>query len=256
MTNNPARWNIWPEDSEYGKVLYKRAVGEAQEMESSKAASRQLKGILKSGDSLLDVGCGAGHYLTSLRRAGFKDFSYTGVDSTQNYLDHARQAFVGDASVQFKYSDIFNIELPDQYADVVMCNNVLLHLPSIAKPLSELCRVAKRFVLIRTLCGARSFRVMDVHPNEGGNDFEESGEPKVFHYFNIYSQDAVRYMLSKIPAVASIEIEEDRDFDPQKIEAAVAEQSYAPDVTRMQGQAQTNGYIISPWAFIRITLSR
>ena len=43
--------------------------------------------------SLLDVGCGAGHYLRSYKRAVSTPFSYVGVDYYTIFLDKARQAW-------------------------------------------------------------------------------------------------------------------------------------------------------------------
>ncbi len=46
----------------YGDLFFDRATGKLPEMESSKAAAARIAALAKSGDSLLDVGCGAGHY--------------------------------------------------------------------------------------------------------------------------------------------------------------------------------------------------
>src|SRR5689334_220306 len=77
-TVKPERWRVWSKDDHYGEVLYKRAIGEFPEMESSKALAKTVKGIFHPGESLLDVGCGAGHYLRSLRREIGPDILYTG----------------------------------------------------------------------------------------------------------------------------------------------------------------------------------
>ena len=55
-------WQIWDRLPCYGEVLYKRAIGLAPEMESSKATAKHLDGVLLPGSRVLDVGCGAGHY--------------------------------------------------------------------------------------------------------------------------------------------------------------------------------------------------
>ncbi len=51
----------------YGDLFFDRATGKLPEMESSKAAAARITALAKSGDSLLDVGCGAGHYYRSIR---------------------------------------------------------------------------------------------------------------------------------------------------------------------------------------------
>ena len=59
---------IWNRDKEYGDYFFKRATGQLEEMESSKALCGIISEFYEKGMSLLDVGCGAGHYLRSLRK--------------------------------------------------------------------------------------------------------------------------------------------------------------------------------------------
>ena len=93
----PETWRVWDTEPGYGNLLYRRATGDLPEMESSKVVARLVKDWLRGGDAILDVGCGSGHYLRSLRRHISSDFSYTGVDATAAYIDLARQAWQGDA---------------------------------------------------------------------------------------------------------------------------------------------------------------
>jgi ubiquinone/menaquinone biosynthesis C-methylase UbiE len=246
---------VWGQDENetYAQVFYKRAIGELPEMESSKAAAKLLAGWVQDGTTILDVGCGAGHYLRSFKNAIPARFSYTGADLTPLYIDLARKAFADQPDVRFEVADVFNLPFADQQFDIVHCSNVLLHLPSIRKPLQELCRVARKHVLIRTLVGTRSFRIQDVYPNDG-DEFDSEGQPYQFHYFNIYSQAYVKHLLRQIPRVESWDITPDTDFDPVRIAAAVGEQPGAFDITEMLGGWQVNTYILQPWSFIKVTL--
>ena len=54
-------------------------------MESAKATARKLKEVIRPDESILDVGCGVGHYLPSLKRLLDVPFRYTGIDSTECY---------------------------------------------------------------------------------------------------------------------------------------------------------------------------
>ena len=85
------KWKVWDRDAGYGEVLYKRAVGELPEMESSKKIACVLKKYITKNESVLDVGCGVGHYLKSLRREIGNTFSYLGVDATRHYIDQAKK---------------------------------------------------------------------------------------------------------------------------------------------------------------------
>ena len=246
-------WKVWDRDNAYGELLYKRAVGDLPEMESSKRIARELHKIMNSGETILDVGCGAGHYLRSLRRELGKSFSYVGCDATEQYIDLAKRAFSGDGRASFRVSDIFALDFPDDSFDIVICNNLLLHLPSIEKPLQELTRVAKKMVIVRTLCGNRSFRIMDVTPQDDGGEFLPEGDPKAFYYYNIYSQSYISYLLSANSKVRSWELTKDQEFDNKRIEESAKEHSNV-NATHILGDYQVNGYILQPWVILTIVL--
>ncbi|NCJ07073.1 methyltransferase domain-containing protein [Synechococcales cyanobacterium C] len=246
-------WKVWDENNEYGEVFYKRATGQLPEMESSKAAAKLIKDDVTEGDKILDVGCGSGHYLRSLRSALKINFFYTGVDATSNYINLGKRAFVNDAGVDFCLGDIYNLPFDENSFDIVMCNNVLLHLPSIQKPLNELIRVSKKTVLIRTLIGDRSFRIQDVSP-ASEIEFNGDGEPTSFYYYNIYSQKYLNYLLKSSGKVNNFQIIKDVFFDPQNIESSTSEHRDAHNVTKIIGDFQVNGYIIQPWKFLKINI--
>jgi ubiquinone/menaquinone biosynthesis C-methylase UbiE len=245
-------WRIWDADKRYGDTFYRRATGELPEMESSKKLANELKRVVRDGDNVLDVGCGGGHYLRSLRREIGDNFSYTGVDPTEYYIVRAREAFAHDTKVNFLVQDIFSLNVPNRSHEVVMCNNVLLHLPSIKVPLEQLVRVARRSVFIRFLVGDRSFRIQDVHP--GDREFDDNGEPIAFHYYNIYSTAYVTMLLAAMPRVKDFSITFDRNFDKEKIMDSVQHNNNPVDATTILGEHQVNGYILQPWSIVELTL--
>lgn len=252
----PDKWRVWDKEKSYGEVLYKRAVGELPEMESSKKIAVEVKKYIKNNDRVLDVGCGAGHYLRSLRRElSDISFSYTGLDATNDYIQLAKKAFAGDNKCTFMVSDIYDIRLQDNSHELVMCNNVLLHLPSIEKPLNELIRVAKRNVVVRLLAGERSFRIKDVAPQSDGIEFDENGEPISFHYYNIYSNSYLAYLLKKNKRVKNFTITPDFDFNKQNIISSVTEHGKAHDASKIVGDFQVNGYVLQPWSIVEINIS-
>jgi ubiquinone/menaquinone biosynthesis C-methylase UbiE len=238
----------------YGDLFYKRATSELGEMESSKAAASRMQELVKPNDTVLDVGCGAGHYLVSLRKAISGPFSYTGIDATPYYVELGRKAFADDTSVNFQQGDIFNLPLDDKTMDVAMCCNVLLHLPSITKPLSELIRVSRRHVLVRALIGETSFVIKHVDPREDGDEFD-GDEPRGFHFLNIYSQAYIRRILSGQERVKNVRIALDADFDADRISDTSKSLSQAWDVTRVVNGMQISGYIVQPWSWLLIDLA-
>ncbi len=247
------KWKIWNQDSAYGEVLYRRAVSDLPEMESSKAAARRMKTLYTPGDTVLDVGCGAGHYLVSLRRELGPELDYTGADATEQYLELAKKAFAHDTNARFQQADIFKLPFADNSFDVVMCNNVLLHLPTIATPLRELMRVARKKVLVRTLCGERSFMIQDVWPE--AQEFNEDGSPVVFNHYNIYSKNYVGSLLKDAPGVASFSIDDDKDYNVEQVGKSAEENNFRFNGTYTMAGWQVNGYILQPWAFITINKS-
>ena len=126
-------------------------------MECSKAAAMLIQSWIRSGDSLLDVGCGAGHYLRSLLRTIPTPFEYTGIDATGGYIELAKKAWKHVPLARFLQGDIFALPVEERSFDLVMSANVFLHLPSIAIPLDQLIRAARRNVLIRMMVGDQEF---------------------------------------------------------------------------------------------------
>lgn len=253
MTLDADKWRIWGDEAEYGNVFYKRATAELPEMESSKAVTKHLAGLAKPDDLILDVGCGAGHYLRSLLNGLPSPFSYHGIDATANYIALANEAWGGVQneklrSAHFQQGDIFNIDLSDAYADVVMCNNVLLHLPSVEQPIRELVRVSKKYTVIRALIGENSFRIRQVMEPE---EYDQAGDPVNFFFYNIYSERYIRAVLGRIPGIKSVRFISDNDYDPANLVKSISDYEETPkDITKIMNGLQVNNYIIQPWMFV------
>jgi ubiquinone/menaquinone biosynthesis C-methylase UbiE len=245
-------WLSSEEGKAYGELFYKRATGQEPEMESSKAAARRVSRLLDQDGALVaDIGCGAGHYYRSLQGVVKRPFRYIGVDATQQYVDLARKAFAGVKDVSFQQGDIFKLPLPDRHADLVMCNNVLLHLPSVAQPVRELTRVSAHRVLVRTLVAEKSYVIKDVAPDPQGDDFDENGEPRGFHFLSIYSQKYVERLFRSTGRVRSIAFEGDTDFDASKVSDSGRLLKNAWDKTEVANSGmQVSGMILLPWTWV------
>jgi ubiquinone/menaquinone biosynthesis C-methylase UbiE len=252
------KWKVWDDMPKYGDVFFERATGKMPEMESSKAIAKRMSKLAREKDSILDVGCGGGHYLVSLDREMKTHFSYTGIDATEYYIERAKQAFktkqerTKRTATEFQVGDIFNIKQADSSFDIVLCANVLLHLPSVEVPLRELVRVTKKYLLLRTMVGIESFRIMHVLKPER---YDDKGEPERFSYFNIYSESYLKEYIGSLTGVKSVIIEKDSDFNPENIGAAEyikAGKEVPVNVTRIVEGMQVNNYVIEPWCFILI----
>ena len=251
--NPQAPWNNWDQEKHYGELLFNRASGRSEEMNSSKAIARIIKGFYKQGMKILDVGCGAGHYLVSLRNIVDPLIDYTGIDPTQYYLDLARKAFGDTAS--FKEGSIFDIPFANDSFDIVICNHVILHMPPehVKKAFSELIRVSKYKTITRTVFGERNYIIRevlsenDIRPDDPHavcyNNFDLSQQN--FRYFNMYTSEFIKQMILADNNVA-LEIKDDRDFasfdnfKEVKINTA----------TKTIGDMQVSGNLILDYKFI------
>ncbi|HUF80952.1 MAG TPA: methyltransferase domain-containing protein [Burkholderiales bacterium] len=248
----------WLSDKEgraYGELFFRRATGALPEMESSKAAAARASRLLGgSGGRLVDVGCGAGHYYRSLRRVVRGPLQYVGIDATPQYVGLARDAYRGVADVSFLEGDIFALPLQDRYADLVMCNNVLLHLPSIAQPVRELVRISAHKLLVRTLVAEKSYVVKDVAPHPDGDEFDAQGEPRAFHFLSIYSEKYLERLFRTSHRVRSIQFEKDVEFDERRVADTGELLKHAWDRTEVTNGVQRSGMILLPWTWITVEL--
>ena len=248
-----ALWNNWNSERHYGELLYRRATGESEEMYSSKAIARIIKEFYRPGMKILDVGCGPGHYLLSLRNIVDPAIDYTGVDIAPYYLELARKAF-GDP-VKFVEGNIMRLPFDEKSFDIVICNHVIMHLPpeNVSKAFGELIRVSKRKTITRTVFGERNYIIKEVLTE---NDIEPQSPKTVkyeqfdltrqqFRYFNMYTTDFIRQMILKDNNVI-IEIRDDNDFQPFD-NASKAKTSTA---TKTVGKSQVSGNLILDHKFI------
>lgn len=102
-------------------------------------------GALRSGEQVVDVGCGAG--IDSLIAATMVGPTghVIGVDMTPAMLAQARHsaAQAGASTVEFREGYAEALPVPDGWADVVISNGVLNLMPDKATALQEMARVLK-----------------------------------------------------------------------------------------------------------------
>lgn len=102
-------------------------------------------GMLRAGDHVVDVGCGAGiDSLIAARMVG-PSGAIVGVDMTPAMLDRARGSAAqgGFANVRFHEGLAESLPVADGWADVVISNGVLNLFPDKLAGLQEMARVLK-----------------------------------------------------------------------------------------------------------------
>ena len=107
---------------------------------------------IKSGENILDLGCGRGNDTIKAAMQTGPAGRATGLDITQAMLDTARSNAdsAGVANISFIKGDIEALPFDDAVFDAVMSNCVINHARNKSKVYSEICRVLKqhgRFVV-------------------------------------------------------------------------------------------------------------
>jgi len=104
----------------------------------------QFAGI-SEGDSVLDLGSGAGNDCFVARAIVGESGHVTGIDFTDAMLEKANKncAKLGFKNVEFVQGDIEEMPLPDNTYDIVVSNCVLNLVPDKNKAFSEIMRVLK-----------------------------------------------------------------------------------------------------------------
>jgi len=90
-----------------------------------------------NGRRLLDVGCGTGHQMATMRERGY---AVAGVDGSEAMLEHARRLNPGG---ELRQGEVGALPFGTEQFDVVLCLEVLRYLPRIGPCVREMARVLK-----------------------------------------------------------------------------------------------------------------
>jgi ubiquinone/menaquinone biosynthesis C-methylase UbiE len=100
---------------------------------------------IKSGDTVVDLGSGAGNDCFVARSIAGEKGKVIGIDFTEKMIEKARENAdkLGFNNVEFRLGDIEQMPLTANIADVVVSNCVLNLVPNKFNVLKEVCRVLK-----------------------------------------------------------------------------------------------------------------
>jgi SAM-dependent methyltransferase len=94
--------------------------------------------------SVLDVGCGAGHWGRAVLARMDTQASLVGVDHQPAFFDAARKtARTRGLRATYRAGDAQHLPFEDNSFDVVTCQTVLIHVPDPSAAVAEMLRVAK-----------------------------------------------------------------------------------------------------------------
>lgn len=129
-SNNARKW-------EYGNGLYQRVLQRYLDRFGAllgRAAPRRV----------LDAGCGEGYVQRGLFARGHRA-EWTGVDMSPGAVEFARRL---EPSAQWEVADLRAMRFGDASFDLVLCSQVLEHIPDPARVRDELARVSARWLLL------------------------------------------------------------------------------------------------------------
>lgn len=101
---------------------------------------------IKKGDTVIDLGSGAGNDCFVARKEAGEDGRIIGIDFTPAMIEKARANALklGYSNVEFRQGDIENIPVSSNIADVMVSNCVLNLVPDKDKVFKEIFRVLKQ----------------------------------------------------------------------------------------------------------------
>ena len=100
---------------------------------------------IKKGDTVIDLGSGAGNDAFVARHETGESGKVLGIDFTETMINKARinADKMGYNNVEFRFGDIDNMPVGDNFADVIVSNCVLNLVPDKTKVINEIFRVLK-----------------------------------------------------------------------------------------------------------------
>ncbi len=101
---------------------------------------KQLLPLIR-GKTILDVGCGPGHFVNALNIAGYHA---TGIDINKKYIEFAKKNYSGN----FLQTDAAKLPLKNKQFDTVFVRSILEHVKDDLEIIKEALRVGKNVIII------------------------------------------------------------------------------------------------------------
>lgn len=150
----------------------------------------------KTVDSILDVGCGEGFTLNSLKENGIGK-RLEGIEYLQAAIDLGKKTY---PDIKIIKGTIYELPYKDNSFDLVLCTEVLEHLESPEKALKELVRVSKKYLVI-SVPNEPFFMLAQLVRGKNwsrfGNDIEHINHWTVFGFPQFVKKNAKVHILAK-----------------------------------------------------------
>jgi SAM-dependent methyltransferase len=180
---------IWGHAPKYLESCDRRSSGQAPEMDCVRQLVEILRSRVAPGSTLLDAGCGPGHYYISLREL---DFEYYGIDSFPEGIRIGQRNLreFGLHASRLQVRRVESLTRAEQY-DVIVAFNLLAYLPDFRLPLERMTQSCRNLLVIRSGFGNETTIrwIPDLLLEDGFQDLR--------FYQNIYSRDVVQTFLEE-----------------------------------------------------------
>ncbi len=137
-------WERW-DDLGVAEDIERYWAESAYEAAHRRALAALCAPYLSDGVTVLEVGCGSGRVYERLVPDLIPPAAYTGVDNSEAMLELARRRH---PEGRFLNGDAYRLGLGRGAFDVVLCFEVLGHLPEIGPVLRELVEASRRTVIV------------------------------------------------------------------------------------------------------------
>ncbi len=101
---------------------------------------------MKPGMTVVDVGCGLGYLGYTYGEFFGEGGKYYGLDSSEKLVEEAAELsgnWAVGGKAHFESGDAYNLPFEDNFADIVICQTLLIHLDRPVEVLKEMKRIAK-----------------------------------------------------------------------------------------------------------------
>ncbi len=220
-------YDISQKNVDYLNISIKRSLGKLPHMEVAKAYSHIINKIKnkKKDITILDVGCLSGHFNYTFTKKLKNKFTYTGIDPWKLHIDAANKIWKKEKSVNFQVGWAQKIPYEKDNFDFVICSNVLTHIPEITRPLKEMLRVTKKYLILRTPIHDKSYRIQMVLNSKWfkytnikpENEFDKKGNPRVYEYYDVHSKDYLYSVIKNLHRKAKVKFIKDTFFTKKGI---------------------------------------
>lgn len=219
-------YDVSERNKDYLNISIKRSKGKLPDMEVAKAYAKLINKIKKNNLSILDVGCLTGHFNKTFSKLLRKKYNYTGIDPWKIHIDAAKKIWKNEENTSFKLGWAQKIPYKKSQFDIVICSNVLTHIPEIKTPLKEMIRTTKKFLILRTPVHNKSYRIQMVLNSKWfkytkvkpENEFDKNGEPRVYEYYDVHSFDYLKSIIKELSPKSKIKFIKDTYFSKKNIQ--------------------------------------